>query len=78
MTTLMMDTRNLLMLKKKYRSMILDPLERHMSTSSSSRTKVLKGKATEDDTCPLMTCGVSLASHHATKQEANHPLGKLK
>jgi hypothetical protein len=78
MTTLVMGMRNLLMLKKKYRNMILGPLERHMSTSSSSRTKVLKGKATEDDTCPLMTCGVFLASHHATRQEVNPLLGKLK
>jgi hypothetical protein len=78
MTTLVMDMRNLLMLKRKYRSMILGPLERHMSINSNSRTKVPKGKATENNTCPLMTCGVFSASHHATRQEANHLLGKLK
>jgi hypothetical protein len=77
MTTLVMGMRNLLMPKKNYRSMILCPLERHMSTSSS-RTKAPKDKATEDVTYHLMTCGVSLASHHATRQEANHLLGKLK
>jgi hypothetical protein len=58
--------------------MILGPFARYMNTSNSSRIKVLKGKATEDDTCPLMTCGVFLASHHATRQEVNHLLGKLK
>jgi hypothetical protein len=78
MTTLMMDMRNSLMLKRISRNMILGPLARYMNTSNSSRTKAPKGKATEDDTCPLMMCGVSLASHHATRQEANHLLGKLK
>jgi hypothetical protein len=78
MITLVMGMRNLLMLKKNYRNMILGPFKRHMSTNSSSKTKVPKGKATEDNTCPLMTCGVSLASHHATRQEVNHLLGRLK
>jgi hypothetical protein len=50
MITRATSRRSLLMLKRTCRSTILDPLEKYMSTNSSSRTKTPRGKVIEDDT----------------------------